>query len=148
MSYDLDLFVPQINIDPIATIQQAALSSDSALHTTNHDLIHMLEKDNPEFHVQKSDAAIDIVEQVYGVKIGLYHSGGQINIPYWHTDEATQRIVFWNVRRYLRLIQSETAYAIYDSQLGRVVDVESDMGAIVASYKRVIADMASFYGNI
>jgi hypothetical protein len=144
MSYDLDLFIPQPNTDPITTIQQAALHSDSAQHEANLNMAQVLEKDNQDFHIQKSDAAIDIVEHVHGIKISLYHSGGQVNIPYWHTDEQVQRVVFWNVRRYLRLILSETNYAIYDPQLGRVVTIEHDMSTIMAAYKRVIANMPSF----
>jgi hypothetical protein len=144
MSYDLDLFTPQPNIDPIITIEQAALHSDSAQHEANQTLLNVLAKDNPEFHVEKTDAAIHLVEHQHGIKISLYHNGGQVNIPYWHTDEQIQRLVFWNVRRYLRLIQSETTYAIYDSQLGRTVSVEQDIPAISASYKRVIANMPSF----
>ena len=144
MSYDLDLFIPQPNIDPITTIQQAALHTDSAQHQANLNMMQVLEKDNPDFHIEKSDAAMDVVERIHGIKISLYHSGGQVSIPYWHTDEQVQRIVFWNVRRYLRLILSETSYAIYDPQLGRVVTIEQDMSAIMASYKRVIANMPSF----
>lgn len=110
----------------------------------NHTLITVLEKDNPEFHMQKTDAVIGIIEHTHGIKISLYYNGGQVNIPYWHSDQQVQRLVFWNVRRYLRLIQSETDYAIYDPQLGRVVTIESDMSAIMASYQRAIINMPSF----
>jgi hypothetical protein len=144
MSYDLDLFRPQTGIDPITTIEQAALHNDSAQHEANQNLLDVLVKDNQEFRVEKTDAAIHVMESQHGIKISLYHSGGHVNIPYWHTDEKAQRLVFWDVRRYLRLIQSETAYAIYDSQLGRMVSVEQDMPAIIASYKQVIANMPSF----
>ena len=144
MSYDLDLFTPQNGIDPITTIEQAALHSDSAQHEANQNLIEVLAKDNLKFRVEKTKAAIHVVERQHGIKISLYHNGGQVNIPYWHTDEKAQRLVFWDVRRYLRLIQSETVYAIYDPQLGRIVSVEQDMPAIIASYKRVIANMPSF----
>ena len=96
------------------------MHTDSASTKVNLRLVKLLENDTSDFDVQKSDAAIDMVEKLYSIKIGLYRHGGQISIPIWHTDEAIQPIIFTSVKRYVQLIQREKAYAIYDSQLGRV----------------------------
>ena len=54
MSYDLDLFTPRSDLDPIATIQAAALHSESAETPLNQDIAKKLKYDNPDFHLRSA----------------------------------------------------------------------------------------------
>lgn len=145
MSYDLDLFTLQNGVLPITTIQEAALHRDTAQNSLNQRTIKALEAANPNFHAQMSLATIDLIEASGGIKISLYHNGGHISIPYWHSDDEAIRQAFQTARRYLNIIQQETGYAVYDPQLGRLIDVRVDLPPMIATYKRALANMHSIF---
>lgn len=146
MSYDLDLFVPQSNNNPISIIQQAALSSESAQTPLNLRIAQRLEADNPKFHVKSSEDFIEVMDDIEGIRVSLYHHGGHIAIPYWFTEDEIIVLAFETARQYLRLVLRIANYQVYDPQLGRVVNLESDLPMMIAAYKQSIHGLQSFLG--
>lgn len=146
MSYDLDLFTPQANLDPIATIQSAALHSESAETPNNQDIARQLKDDNPQFQLRSAKDYIEIVDASDGIRISLYSRGGHVAISYWYTDDLQIRGVFQRVRRYLKPILANTPYSVYDPQLNRVIDWERDLPMMMEAYKRSLATMQGFFG--
>ena len=146
MSYDLDLFTPQANLDPIAIIQGAALISDSARTHSNQVTMRHLERDNPNFHVKVSDDVIQVMDEVEGIRITLYATGAQVSIPFWYTDDAVIEIAFQTAQHYILIILSHTGYAVYDPQLSRIVDIERDLTEMIRAYKQALRGMQSFLG--
>lgn len=144
MSYDLDLFVPQPDTSPITIIQQAALSVESAQTPLNLRIASRLEADNPQFHVKSAVDVIEVMDAVEGIRISLYHNGGHISIPYWYTEDEIIKLAFETARQYLRLILRIANYKVYDPQLGRVVNMESDLARMIAAYRARIQGMRSF----
>lgn len=146
MSYDLDMFVPQSDTNPISIIQQAALSAESSQTPLNLRIAQRLKADNPKFHIKAADDVIEIMDEIEGIRISLYHNGGHISIPYWFTEDEIINLAFETARQYLRLILRIADYKIYDPQLGRVVNLEADLQAMIATYKQTIRGMQSFLG--
>lgn len=146
MSYDLDIFLAQSNTNPIIIIQQAALSAESAQTPLNLRIAQRLEADNPKFHVKSTDDFIEVMDDVEGIRISLYHHGGHIAIPYWYTEDEIIDLAFETTRQYLRLVLRITNYAVYDPQLGKVVNLETDLQAMITAYKQTIRGMQSFLG--
>lgn len=146
MSYDLDLFVPQSNANPISIIQEAALSKESAQTPLNLRIARRLEADNPKFHVKSTEDFIEIMDDVEGIRIHLYSNGGHISIPYWFTDDEIIALAFETTRQYLGLVLRIANYQVYDPQLGRVVNLENDLPTMIAAYKQTIRGMHSFLG--
>ena len=146
MSYDLDLFVPQSNSNPIHIIQEAALSSESAQTPLNLRIARRLEADNPRFHVKSTEDFIEVMDDVEGIRISLYPHGGHIAIPYWFKEDEIIELAFETARQYLRLVLRIANYQVYDPQLGRVINLENDLPAMIAAYKQSIRGMQSFLG--
>lgn len=146
MSYDLDLFTAQANLDPINIIQQAAMMPDSARTSSNQATMRHLERDNPNFHIKVTDDAIKVLDEVEGIRITLYAHGAQVSIPFWYTDSAIIEVAFQTAQHYIRIILSHTGYAVYDPQLGRIVDIERDLPEMIAAYKQALRGMQSFLG--
>lgn len=146
MSYDLDLFTPQTDLDPIATIQAAALHSESAETPLNQDIAKQLKYENPSFHLRSSKDYVEIVDPNDGIRISLYSHGGHVAISYWYSEAKAIETAFFSVRKYLELILASAPYSIYDPQLGRVIEWERDLPDMIAAYQRSLATMQSFFG--
>lgn len=146
MSYDLDLFTPQSDLDPIATIQTAALHSESAETPLNEAIAKQLKYENPSFHLRSSKDYVEVVDANDGIRISLYSHGGHIAISYWYSDVKAIETAFYSVRKYLGMILASAPYSIYDPQLGRVIDWERDLPDMIAAYKRSLATMQGYFG--
>lgn len=149
MSYDLDLFIPQPNLDPIQIIQQAALNNqpDAAHHTRNQALMQRMSAENPQFALHQAPHVLELTDPNDGLQISLYASTAHIALPYWHTVDSDIKLNFAVMRRFVRLIQTHIAYEVYDPQLGRVVNVERDVPQMVALYRQTLNRMQSFLGG-
>lgn len=147
MSYDLDLFIPQPEIAPIDIIQQAALMSSSRAQTPlNQYIAKRLQIDNPNLRIKASVDLIQVMDDVEGIRITLYAQTAQVSIPFWFTEENIIEVAFRTAQHYIRMIIVHAGYHVYDPQLGRVVDIVSDLQAMMDAYKRAIQGMQSFLG--
>jgi hypothetical protein len=144
MSYDLDLFTPKADLDPIATIQAAALHAESAETALNQEIAKKLKYDNPSFHLRSSKDYLEVVDPNDGIRISLYSHGGHIAISYWYSEAEGILAAFQKVRAYLTLILANAPYSIYDPQLGRVIEWERDLPMMLEAYKRSLATMQGF----
>jgi hypothetical protein len=144
MSYDLDLFTPKADLDPIATIQAAALHSESAETPLNQEIAKKLKYDNPSFHLRSSKDYLEAVDPTDGIRISLYSHGGHIAISFWYSETEKILAAFQKVHTYLTLILANAPYSIYDPQLGRVIEWERDLPMMLEAYKRSLATMQNF----
>jgi hypothetical protein len=145
MSYDLDLFTPSDELDPIATIQAAALHSESAETPVNQDIARKLKYENPSFVLRSAQDYVELVDANEGIRISLYSHGGHIAISFWYSEVERIQAAFQHVRSYLEMILANAPYSIYDPQLGRVIDWERDLPMMIEAYKRSLA-MQGFSG--
>lgn len=146
MSYDLDLFSTQANLDPISIIQKSAMMPDSARTQRNQATMRHLERDNPNFHIKVTDDVIQVMDEVEGIRITLYAHGAQVSIPFWYTDPAIIEVAFQTAQHYIRIIINHTGYAVYDPQLSRIVNIERDLSEMIRAYKQALRGMQSFLG--
>jgi hypothetical protein len=68
-----------------------------------------------------------------GIQITLYDAGADVTVPYWHHGEAA-RVVIAEIWGYLRVLQQAASYMFYDPQLDRILDLDTAMPDVLASY--------------
>ena len=61
-----------------------------------------------------------------------------ITIPYWH-DQAAASQVFGRVGRYIVLLENSGDLVTYDTQVGRIVRIATDLGEMLQRYLSVMA---------
>ena len=146
MSYDLDLFVPQVNIDPLEIIQSAAFIKADPSTPLNIELANDLLTDNPQFEYTMTPETIELIDPHDGITIRLHSHTASISVPYWHTDKRAINLAIGTARRYLRTILRKSNFAVYDAQLGKMVDLEKDSPQMIAKYEQSLAGMTSLFG--
>jgi hypothetical protein len=89
----------------------------------------------------------DPEEGGYGVQITLFDNEGGVTIPFWHDgDQAAAALR--EIWAYLDIICREASYLVYDSQIGRVIDLSADFDDVLACYAgslRQIRDVLPAY---
>ena len=76
-----------------------------------------------------------------GIQITLYDDRASISVPYWH-QSAAARAVFDEIGRYIRILKASGGFFIYDPQIGRVLDLASDLPDVLNTYGSVVAKLA------
>jgi hypothetical protein len=73
-----------------------------------------------------------------GIQITLFDDDASVTVPYWHGREEAER-VWAEIWDYLRLLSRIGGFDIYDPQLERILDLETDRSDIVAEYLEGVA---------
>jgi hypothetical protein len=156
MSYDYLLFIPQPGIDPLATgqtgrndetdeinpgppvpekeaskrsIAAALLKSNPALTIFQFDFdeIAKIESITPEeAKVRFRHIEINGPDDGNGIQIVLFDDSASLTVPYWDDDEKA-KAVFAEIWDYLKVMERVAGYQVYDPQIGRIVDLSSEL---------------------
>ena len=78
-----------------------------------------------------------------GIQITVFDDGVSITMPYWHKGEQAVAAV-QEIWEYLRIITS-FGFACYDPQLGRVLNLETDMQDVVSSYAGTVTKIDAIF---
>lgn len=146
MSYDLILFDLPPGTDPFAVL---AAREQELLHTPKlfrpadrervRNIANTLRHRNPQFDWQPIASGnfeaieIDAGEHGNGVQITLFVDEVSVTVPYWYETDAA-REVFSEIWDYLRIIQHMTGYAIFDPQIGKTLDLNTDFELPLGAY--------------
>jgi hypothetical protein len=85
------------------------------------------------------------VDEKTPYQLTLYDDSVGVCIAYWHSGEKARRE--WSeLWRILGAIQQVTGYAIYDSQLGRELDLEQDFDKVVGDFSGTSARLPEMLG--
>lgn len=171
MSYDFFLFRPKNGDDPVALARRLLDEADDALNPGKPDddkeerkqsLAAALVAVNPALEVYPFDHAaiarkegmtvkearrrwrhleLNGPEDGNGIQIALYDDTADLTVPYWHHGEDARRTV-WEVWRYLEVLEREGGFVTYDPQLERVLDLGTDLDAVLAGYARGTAHLS------
>lgn len=68
-----------------------------------------------------------------GIQITLYDDSATVTVPYWYKGEKA-RATLEEVWEYLKIIQREAGYFVYDPQLEVVLDLSSDFSKVMSPY--------------
>ncbi len=167
MSYELYLFKPRAGVDPLETADELFLVEDENIHRSSphpekeirkHQLADALKKLNPELEVfapgfnetSEMDSIFEEEENANyrhlelneaeadnGIQITLSDDKANITIPFWHRGEKAGQ-VFGEIWTYLSLLEKEADFITVDPQLGKVLDLSSDLPEVLEVYKTVI----------
>lgn len=170
MSYDIKLFKPEPDIDPLTSAQreeeeeqQTLLELDpvqealklrivTALTATNsqiqpmwpdYEKIAAHEKTTPDSaRLKHRWIELNDNNDRSGIQIQLFDHEAFISVPYWH-DDLQAETVFHQIWEYLRIINREAGYVAYDPQLDEILDLNQDYSESLQSYagtRQAVAD--------
>ncbi len=169
MSYDIRLFKPKPNEDPLVTAQRegdeqqppaeldpvqealklriitALTTTNLALHPLWPNYQDIAARENISIEAAKLKhrwVQLDERESKQGIQILLFDDEAFISVPYWH-DGVQAEEVFQRIWKYLRVINRESGYAAYDPQLGILLDLSQDFSAALRLYtgtRRAVAE--------
>jgi hypothetical protein len=167
MSYELYLFKPRADVDPLETVDELFLVEDEDVHLSSpqpekeirkHQLADALKKLNPELEVfapgfnetsemdsffGEEEAAsfrhleLNETEADNGIQITLSNDKANITIPFWHRGEKAEQ-VFGEIWTYLALLEKEAGFITVDPQLGKVLNLSDDLSKVLDVYETVI----------
>jgi hypothetical protein len=144
MSYDFDLFEMQPGMDLDAALEQRehGAPTDEAMHSrqaVNPLIVQTLIHQNPRFEVTETPSYFELDTGIEGngIQIELFDLEASVSVPYWHAV-PTSRQVFEEIWGYLRAIQHNTNYVIYDQQIGRLLNLNADFEAVLALYSMMV----------
>ena len=144
MSYDLQLF----DIDPRANLEEVLQAREQELVAKLRDMLNaqyvlpalhqrMAEELADQYivldRVDADSGFVELTHEQYGIQISIFDTEIAVTVPYWHQGKKA-RLVWEEIWRYLTLIEAETGYHTVDPQVGRVLDLSSDLPAVLSAY--------------
>jgi hypothetical protein len=144
MSYDLQLF----DIDPRANLEEVLQAREQELVAKHRDMLNaqyvlpalhqrMAEELADQYivldRVDADSGFVELTHEQYGIQISIFDTEIAVTVPYWHQGKKA-RLVWEEIWRYLTLIEAETGYHTVDPQVGRVLDLSSDLPAVLSAY--------------
>ena len=76
---------------------------------------------------------MNATEDGNGIQITLDDESASVTVPYWHKGNVA-RAVWGEIWMYLSLLEREGPFHTYDPQRERIVDIEKDLEAVLATY--------------
>lgn len=70
-----------------------------------------------------------------GIQIALHDETVSVTVPYWHRGVAADG-VWAEIWRYLHVLSNEGRFDVYDPQLDRILQLQSDLPDVVVAYGR------------
>lgn len=153
MSYDFQLFMAKPGLDPvssyyiwqeeqenaeptIASNKQIQLNQDALIKSliANDTSLEPLIIGSSSSSANKNSHYVELTSAIGGLQIMIFEDNASVSIPYWHECDTASRVVqrVWN---YLRIFQDLAELLVFDSQLERVLDLETDFPLVVHSYE-------------
>ena len=160
MSYDIRLFKPRPDEDPLITAQReedeqtplfeldpdrkalrqriiiALTTANSALQPVWPNYKEIAVRENISIEAAKLGhrwIQLDEHGSKHGIQILLFDDEAFISVPYWH-DNAQAEDVFQKIWDYSRVISRESGYVAYDPQLGMMLDLSQDFSKTLHHY--------------
>ena len=75
-----------------------------------------------------------------GIQLTISDDTADLTVPYWHQPEAATA-VFGEIWTYLKILEREGGFWVYDPQLDKILDLAADQEAVLTRYGRVVAQM-------
>jgi len=155
MSYDFTLLALDPNADVFKTLEMRERShgifNDEGRQRAR-EIANALRVKNPALDWQPySSGRLECVEinsdiPHYGIHISVFPDEASLTVPYWYeADEA--RPIFRQIWGYLEILQQLTTFAIFDPQLGRVIDLNVDFEPVLASYSGTMGYIHTILGR-
>ncbi len=137
MSYDLRILRVAPGADPVAAARMEEPGDDaSGTHplltwddVLRERIVAELRRLNPAFEADDHE----LNDERTGVQIGFFGTEASLTLPYWHGSD-TAAGVFRDVWAYLRAMTGPGGAVVYDPQLGRILNLESDRDLVLKTY--------------
>jgi aminoglycoside 6'-N-acetyltransferase I len=82
-----------------------------------------------------------------GILIILRDDEAVLTLPFWHEGQKATD-TFRELWTYLDIIRKHTGYALYDPQIGRMLEPETGSGEALARYNQIVSQIrATVHGN-
>jgi hypothetical protein len=147
MSYGFDLINMPSNMSPDDYFLANEENDDDLpmtdeQYSLNQRIIAALLQYKPTLEVLDSHYSIEVTPDISdtdltGILLHLFPNEAAISVPYWHKDERA-KTVFKEIWDYLKIIQLQTGYAIYDPQVGDILNLSTDFETVVQIYADIV----------
>jgi hypothetical protein len=159
MSYDIRIFRPIPEEDPLATARSAENREPAAPNENTERLkrhvAEVLMANDPQlkpFHFDYEEIArytgtsiedararyrhieLNSAEAGLGIQITIFDDSASVTVPYWHTDPRDVQRALTAVWNCLSIIVRETGSAAYDPQLDRLLDLSQGYEQLALAY--------------
>jgi hypothetical protein len=139
MSYDLFMFAPQEGEDPDDTLGRLSeLEEEGApepeIIARNRRLMAALMALNPAFEKWESDdgSQFQLVDEQVSLEVELFHHQAAISFPY--AEDVDAATVTKHIDAAAKVIAADTGWRLYDPQLEKFVDMETDRADITGGF--------------
>ena len=75
-----------------------------------------------------------------GIQITLHDETATVTVPYWHHGIAANT-VWEEIWTYLTVLKTDGGLDVYDPQLDRILDLSTDLGAVLSTYGGVVGSV-------
>ena len=167
MSYDFHLFNPSLDRESNTSIKGSGDAESAAINPgpidpdaehRKRELAEALIRSNPELEIfqfgferiaELEGVTVDEARIRYrhlelngsedgnGIQITLFDHSVSITVPYWHTGSDAAK-VFQEIWMYLRILKSHGKLSVFDPQLDRIINLDTDYDDVVNRYTGVV----------
>jgi hypothetical protein len=167
MSYDFRLFMSQPGVDPLVTAQSETGDEDEEINlgpavpakeARKQSIAAALMNVNPAMQIfqfgfkeiaRRQSITLEEAKERFrhlelngsedsnGIQVTLFDDTASLSVPYWHRDKKA-KLVFLEIWSYLKAIQEEAGYQIYDPQLECIIDLPLDLEKATSCYANVV----------
>jgi hypothetical protein len=134
MSFDLHFFHVPPGADP-AQLHLAMEEDGGSSENTppSPRLVHILSQTVPQMPKTERPKYVEFDDESLGLQIVVSGESVAVSVPYWHGAAAARRIfrTIWECAQALKI---QGGLDAFDPQSGRLLDLDRDLGSVVASY--------------
>lgn len=168
MSYDFQLFHVPPGADPLSTYERQLADRtsvkehkpnplDLSKEQTKQRLTVALTRQLPTLELHEIDYAglakvksidetearrhyrgLELTDNDTGLQVSLFDESAAIAMPYWRLDRQKAAATLRAAWQCLQLLEREGGFSTYDSQVGKILNLDSDFDTILSEYAGVI----------
>jgi len=83
---------------------------------------------------------VELNDDGAGAQVSILGPTANVTVAYCHTGDKAEEVLT-RVWGYLRVLQEEGGFAVFDNQLGRALDLDKDFRDVLAAYLGVMKKM-------
>jgi len=121
-------------------VADALLRADPDLEVFELDYVEIARFENISIDEAKTRfryLELNSKDEGLGIQVTLRDDCATLTLPYVHSGESASP-VFARIWKYLKVIQSFAGYQVYDPQMERFVDLESDLEKVTTNYTLLV----------
>lgn len=141
MSYGFDLFALKDGEEVfLCEVMESVEQGAKGVGQREADICQLLQAADSALSLDHAGhETIGLLHEELAITIDFYGNEAYVSIPYFHQGESLAKALQL-AKTCLTIIQANTGYQIWDSQLGRLINLESDFEEVARVYSMMTVD--------